>query len=95
MAYAARTGLEIGADIVKLVYNGNIKDLKWSVKSAGKTKVVIAGGMKKDEKELLKQSREIINAGAIGFAIGRNIWQDKKPLELTEKIQKIIWKKQR
>ena len=52
MAYAARTGLEIGADIIKIHYNGNKKDLVWAVKSAGKTKIVVAGGIKKGKKEL-------------------------------------------
>lgn len=93
MAYAARTGLEIGADIVKMKYNGNPKDLKWAVKSAGKTKVVIAGGIKEDEKNLLKQSKEIIVSGAIGLAIGRNVWQSNNPLELTQKLKKIIFEK--
>jgi len=92
MAYAARTGLEIGADIIKIQYNGNFKDLKWAVKSAGKTKVVIAGGVKKDEKTFLKQVKEIMDGGAIGLAIGRNIWQNKNPLSITKKIKKVIWK---
>ena len=92
MAYAARVGLEIGADIIKIRYNGNINDLKWAVKSAGKTKIVIAGGVKKNEKILLKQVREIMQAGCIGLAIGRNIWQNKKPLYITKKIKKIIFK---
>ena len=91
MAYAARAGLELGADIIKIKYNGNKKDLKWAVENAGRTKVVIAGGMKKEEKVLLKQVREIISSGAIGLAIGRNIWQNKRPLKITEKIKKIIW----
>ncbi len=91
MAYACRVGLEIGADIIKIQYNGNPKNLKWAVKSAGKTKVVIAGGIKKNEKELLKQVEEIINSGAIGLAIGRNVWQAEKPLEITKKIKKVIW----
>ncbi len=93
MAYAARTALEIGADIVKIQYHGSQNDLKWAVKSAGKTKVVIAGGIKKDEKILLKQVKEIMDAGCTGLAIGRNVWQNKKPLEITKKIKKIIWKK--
>ena len=92
MAYAARTGLEVGADIIKLQYNGNPKDLKWAVKSAGKAKIVIAGGIKKDEKLLLKQAKDIMNSGAIGLAIGRNIWQDKNPLRITNKIKKVIWR---
>ncbi len=91
MAYSARTGLEIGADIIKMQYNGNPEDLKWAVKSAGKTKVVIAGGVKKGEEEFLKQVKEIMNSGAIGLAIGRNVWQAEKPLEITRKIKKVIW----
>jgi fructose-bisphosphate aldolase, class I len=91
MAYAARAGLEIGADIVKIVYNGNPKDLVWAVKSAGKTKVVIAGGAKEDEKEFLIQLKDIMKSGATGLAIGRNVWQSETPLEITKKIKKEIW----
>ena len=55
MAYAARTGLEIGADLIKMKYNGNVKDLTWSVKVAGKSKIVIAGGIKEGEKNFLRR----------------------------------------
>lgn len=91
MAYAARTGLEIGADIIKIRYNGKIADLKWAIKSAGKTKVVVAGGIKKSEKIFLKQVRDIMSTGCIGLAIGRNIWQNKEPLEISEKVKEVIW----
>ena len=92
MAYSARVGLEIGADIIKINYSGNPTDLNWAVKSAGKTKIVIAGGIKKGEKILLQQVKEIMKSGAIGLAIGRNIWQNKEPLKITNKIKKILWK---
>lgn len=92
MSYAARVGLELGADIIKLKYNGKKDDLNWAVQSAGKTKVVVAGGIKKDEKEFLQQVSDIMKAGAVGLAIGRNVWQNPNPLNITKKIQKIIWK---
>lgn len=92
IAYSTRVGLELGADIVKVKYGGNVNDLKWAVKAAGRTKVVIAGGIKKSEKEFLKQIKDVISSGASGLAMGRNIWQSKSPLELTKKIQKIVWK---
>ncbi len=92
ISYAARTALELGADIVKLKYGGNPQDLKWAVKSAGKTKVVVAGGIKRTESLLLKDINEIMKTGAAGLAIGRNIWQALSPLEITNKIQRIIWK---
>ncbi len=90
LAYACRVGLEIGADMVK-VHCKDLKDLKWAVKSAGKTKVVVAGGSKTDEKTLLQNVKEIMRSGATGLAIGRNIWQADKPLELAKKIKKIIF----
>lgn len=93
MAYASRIGLEIGADMVKIFYNGSMKDLTWAVESAGRTKVVIAGGVKVKENIFLKQVKEIMDSGCTGLAVGRNVWQSKDPISLTNKIKKIIWKK--
>lgn len=93
MAYACRVGLEIGADIIKIKYEGEKKDLKWAIKSAARTKVVIAGGPKTNEEELLRFIKEITDCGALGLAIGRNIWQSKDPIKTTQKIKKIIQKK--
>jgi len=91
ISYAARIGLEIGADIVKLHWNGNSKDLEWAVKSAGRCKIVVAGGSKMNEKEFLENVKEIISSGAVGVAVGRNVWQNKNPIELSKKIRKIIF----
>jgi len=91
MAYATRIGLELDADIIKIHPEGNPKDLAWAIKSAGKAKVVAAGGSKTNEKELLQEIKNYMKAGFIGLAIGRNIWQSKNPLELTKKIKRIIW----
>lgn len=92
MLYSARVGLELGADIVKIGYNNNPQDLKFAVKAAGRAKIIIAGGIKRSQSMLLKQSSDIMNSGAIGLAIGRNVWQSKNPLEVTEKLKKIIFK---
>jgi len=93
LAYSARVGLEIGADIIKIHSHGNKDDLEWAVKSAGKARVVIAGGAKKKDKDLIKEIRDGIEVGISGVAIGRNIWQNKKPQALTKKLKKTIWKK--
>jgi len=90
LAYSARTGLELGADIVKIKYNNNPEGFKWAVDCAGRCKVVAAGGHKEDPVQLMKQAREIVDAGAIGMAIGRNIWQSKDPLKVTKALKKIV-----
>ena len=92
MAYAARTALEIGADMAKIRYNGNLKDLTWTVKAAGPVKVFIAGGNKEGESDFIDEVKDIMKAGCAGIAVGRNVWQAEKPLEVTKKIKKIVWK---
>ncbi len=91
ISYAARTGLEIGADIVKLKYGGNADDLQWAVKAAGRCKVVVAGGMKTSESDFLQYAGNIMQAGAAGLAVGRNVWQAEEPLKLAEKLRKIVF----
>lgn len=94
LAYATRVGLEIGADIVKVHWDGKyVEDLAWAVKSAGKAKVVIAGGSKSTEEDLLEHVKQAMKAKATGLAIGRNIWQSKDSIGLTKKIKKIIFAK--
>lgn len=92
LAYAARIALEIGAEMIKIPYTGDPESFKWVVQSAGKTKVVVMGGKKTSEEEFFKMARDVLSAGAIGLAVGRNIWQDKNPLEISEKLAGIIFK---
>ncbi len=91
IAYAARVGLELGADVVKIRYTGDMTSFKWVVAAAGKTKVVVMGGSKMAEKNFLKMVQDCLEAGAIGLAVGRNVWQAEEPLEIAGKIAKIIW----
>ncbi|MBI1982281.1 MAG: fructose-bisphosphate aldolase [Candidatus Levybacteria bacterium] len=92
IAYAARMGLELGADIVKVKYPGSLEALKWVVESAGKTKVVVSGGVKEEEETFLGVVRTVMKAGAAGMAVGRNVWQSKDPIGMTEKLKEIIFK---
>jgi len=91
IAYAARVGLELGADIVKIPYTGDPASFKWVVQSAGRTKVVVMGGSKEPEEAFLERTRIVMEAGAIGLAVGRNVWQAERPLAVAEKIARIIW----
>ncbi len=90
-AYGARVGLELGADMVKIKYSGSKENFEKAVKAAGKTKVVLSGGAKLEESEWLDILKNVMLAGGSGAAVGRNVWQHKNPLEMTEKIRRIIF----
>lgn len=93
VAYGARVGLEVGADMVKIKYTGDVESFRKVVQAAGKTKVVLSGGEKTEKlEEFLQVVKDVMVAGAAGVAVGRNVWKSEKPLEVTEKVKEIIFK---
>ena len=96
VAYAARIGMELGADAVKIKYSGDPETFNWAVRSAGKAHVFMSGGAKtKTDEEFLKQLSGVMEAGATGLAVGRNVWQHPEPLEITKKIKDVIFEGKR
>ncbi|MGE0792648.1 MAG: class I fructose-bisphosphate aldolase [Candidatus Woesearchaeota archaeon] len=91
IAHAARIGLELGADFLKLKYNHDVEGYKWVVKNAGRARVLTAGGTKETPEHFLRKTYEILQTGATGLAIGRNIWQSKQPFSLTHALREIIF----
>ncbi len=86
IAYAARVGLEVGADVVKTYYPGSPEKLAEVVTLAGRTKVVIAGGTRQDPAAFLEQAKLILDAGAAGVAVGRNVWQSDDPDAVSRQL---------
>ncbi|TFG22396.1 MAG: fructose-bisphosphate aldolase [Promethearchaeota archaeon] len=87
---AVRVGAELGADIVKTNYTGDIESFKYIVKGVD-IPVIIAGGPKMDTiPELLQMVYDSIQAGSAGVAFGRNVFQADNPTQLVKAIAKII-----
>ena len=63
------------------------------MEAAGKTKVVLSGGVKINDEEFLEIVKNVMASGAMGAAVGRNIWQNDDPLKITEKLQNIVFSK--
>lgn len=90
-AYAARLGMELNADMVKVAYTGDVESFSWVVKSAGKCKVLVQGGNKMEWNELSAEVTGGMQAGAAGIAIGRNVWQANDPIDISKKISELIF----
>jgi class I fructose-bisphosphate aldolase len=62
------------------------------VASAGRSLVVLSGGSKTDDEQLLRQTRFIMEAGGSGVIYGRNVWQrdHSEALEIIEQIKEIM-----
>lgn len=91
LAYAARLGMELNADYVKIAYSGDVESFKWVVAAAGKTKVLVQGGKKMAWPELEAEVNGALAAGAAGIAVGRNVWQDPNPKEIAKKLAGLVY----
>jgi len=91
---AARAGAELGADMIKTYYTGDIENFRKITKGCPKP-ILVAGGPKMNTREELLQMiyDSVVEGGAMGISIGRNIFQDGDPKNLIKAIAKIIHEK--
>ncbi len=88
--HAARVGAELGADIIKTNYTGDIDTFKEVVKGCP-VPVVIAGGPKMNtDRDVLEMVANAIEAGGAGTSIGRNIFQHANPTKMVKAIAAIV-----
>jgi class I fructose-bisphosphate aldolase len=90
IAHCARVGEELGADVIKVNYTGDIESFHHVVQSCC-VPVVIAGGPKLENKrDLIQMVHDSIQAGGAGLSIGRNIFQDEDPTRLVQTLHQIV-----
>jgi predicted phospho-2-dehydro-3-deoxyheptonate aldolase len=90
VAHAARLGAELGADIIKTNYTGNVESFK-AVVECCPVPVVIAGGPKaKTAADILELTAEAIAAGSAGLSIGRNVIQHENPTVMVKALSAIV-----
>ncbi|MFW6294335.1 MAG: class I fructose-bisphosphate aldolase [Halanaerobium sp.] len=88
--FAVRLGGELGADIIKTAYTGNVNEFKKIVKGSLAPVVVLGGSKQDDYLGVLKNIEEAVSAGASGVTIGRNVWKSKDPEKMTRALVDII-----
>jgi DhnA family fructose-bisphosphate aldolase class Ia len=91
IAHAARIGMEIGADIIKTNYCGNVEDFRKVVESVP-VPIIVAGGPKQaNEPSLANFTCDAVAGGASGVAIGRRVWQSDDPCGVTRQVYQALW----
>jgi class I fructose-bisphosphate aldolase len=91
IAYAARTALELGADVGKVKYPGTPEAMEWAIRAAGETGILLSGGSREGDEAFLSRVREALDAGAAGLAVGRNVWQRDRPNDILDALERIVF----
>ena len=72
--YAARVAAEMGVDVIKTPYTGDVASFR-DIVSVTPVPLVSAGGPQCNTlKEAATMIREVVQSGAAGSTVGRNVW---------------------
>lgn len=79
---------------LELENSSNEERMKMVVESAGKSFVIVSGGSKVSDEELMLRNEFCLKAGVTGFVYGRNMWQRpfEKALKITKDTKEMILK---
>lgn len=90
VAHCARVGVELGADVVKVPYTGDMESFAAAVEGCC-IPVLIAGGAKMDSnRDLLQMVYDSLRAGGSGVSLGRNVFQHKEPQKLLRALRGLV-----
>jgi fructose-bisphosphate aldolase / 2-amino-3,7-dideoxy-D-threo-hept-6-ulosonate synthase len=81
---------ELGADIVKTNWPGDEDSFARLVEATSGVPVVLAGGSRLEDRELLSRMERAMAAGGIGCSVGRNIFMHRAPRAITRALSRVI-----
>src|SRR5882672_2814202 len=85
-----RQAVELGADIIKADPTDDVSAYHKVVEVAGSIPVLVRGGGKAPDKEILERTEDLIKQGAAGIVYGRNIIQHADSAGMTRALMAIV-----
>jgi fructose-bisphosphate aldolase, class I len=85
-----RQAVELGADIIKADPTDDVTEYHKVVEIAGRIPVLVRGGGKAADEEILQRTEALIQQGAAGIVYGRNVIQHQNPPGMTRALLAIV-----
>ncbi|HWL17514.1 MAG TPA: hypothetical protein VNR00_18035 [Opitutus sp.] len=85
-----RQAVELGADIIKADPTDDVSVYHEVVRTAGGVPVLVRGGSKASEEEILTRTAALLEQGAAGIVYGRNIIQHRAPTKITRALMAVV-----
>jgi DhnA family fructose-bisphosphate aldolase class Ia len=90
VAWAVRCGVEVGVDVIKASYTGDVSSYSEIVRSCPVRLVAASGPTTETVRESLEMAAGVMAGGARGMTIGRNIWGAADPEKALEAFKMVI-----
>lgn len=85
-----RQAVELGADIIKADPTDDVTEYHQVIEIAGHIPVLVRGGGKAPDQEVLQRTEALIQQGAAGIVYGRNVIQHQHPAGMTRALLAIV-----
>ncbi|MGO1537948.1 MAG: class I fructose-bisphosphate aldolase [Leucobacter sp.] len=85
-----RQAVELGADIIKADFSDDANDYHRVIEMAGDIPVLVRGGGRASDRDLLERTRIVLEQGAQGLVYGRNIVQHQDPAGITRALMAML-----
>jgi fructose-bisphosphate aldolase, class I len=85
-----RQAVELGADVIKADFTDDLADYPRVIEAAAPRPVLVRGGGRASEEEVLERTREVMRHGAAGIVFGRNVIQHADPAGMTRRLMAIV-----
>jgi DhnA family fructose-bisphosphate aldolase class Ia len=85
-----RQAAELGAHIIKADPTDDVKLYHKVVEAAGRVPVLVRGGGKVGDREILQRTHDLLAQGVAGIVYGRNIIQHEKPAAITRALMGVV-----
>lgn len=85
-----RQAVELGADIIKADPTANPEDFHRVVEVAGDVPVLVRGGGRASDAEILARTAAVLRQGAAGIVYGRNIIQHPRPAGMVRALMAVV-----
>ena len=85
-----RQAVELGADIIKADPTEDAAIYHTVIETAGGIPVLVRGGSKAPESEILARTEILLQQGAAGIVYGRNIIQHPHPAKITRALMAVV-----
>lgn len=85
-----RQAVELGADVIKSDPCDNVEEYHRVIEVASGIPVLVRGGGRASDEEIVARTVELMKQGASGIVYGRNVIQHPKPAGMTKALMQIV-----
>ena len=85
-----RQAVELGADVIKADPCDEVSQYHRVIEVASGRPVLVRGGGKTSDEEILKRTFELLRQGAAGIVYGRNVIQHERPSQMTRALMALV-----